>query len=572
MQSRSNGLGDGPARLDWLRCHFRMKTAVHSGVRHAGRVAALSLVLLFCQTVWPQAAAPKAATAPAPPEAPKDTLGRDTPRGAVLGFLNAARKGNAEVAALYLNTSLRGPDAATLARQLAVVLNRRLPPRLGQISDKPEGSVPDPLKPDEDLVGSISTANGLLDIMVERVDRGKAGKVWLFSRKTLSEIPVAFQELDTPPLEEILPQFMVKRVANIPIFEFLAIFVGLPLLYLLLGLLNRILGLAVGALRRRLRRNRDLKNPQILSPPVRLLLLALTIRWVITRVSLPLLARQFWSTVVLMIAVAACMWLLMLLNGRVERYIVGRGPTLSGSAAVLRLFRRLIDGLILFGGLIFTLYHFDVNLTAALAGLGVGGIAVALAAQKTLENLIAGVSLIADQAVHVGDFMNLGDVQGTVEEVGLRSTRIRTPDRTVVTLPNAQIANIKLETVSARDKFWFHPVLSLRYETTAAQLSSVVSGVHGLLSEHRRLDTESVRVRFFRLGPSSLDVDIFAYVFARDWNDFLEIQEQLLLGIMDIVQKAGTGIALPSQTLYLAADSSSNERTQPIQMVRTARN
>jgi MscS family membrane protein len=217
MQSRSNGLGDGPARLDWLRCHFRMKTSVHSDIRHAGRVVLLSLLLLFCKRAWPQAVAPKATTAPAPPEAPKDTLGRDTPRGAVLAFLNAARKGNAELAALYLNTSLRGPEAATLARQLAVVLNRRLPPRLGQISDKPEGSAPDPLRPDEDLVGSISTAKGQLDIMVERVDRGKAGKVWLFSRKTLSEIPVAFQELDTPPLEEILPQFMVKRVANIPI-------------------------------------------------------------------------------------------------------------------------------------------------------------------------------------------------------------------------------------------------------------------------------------------------------------------------------------------------------------------
>jgi small-conductance mechanosensitive channel len=101
----------------------------------------------------------------------------------------------------------------------------------------------------------------------------------------------------------------------------------------------------------------------------------------------------------------------------------------------LRLVRRLIDGLILFAGLLFTLHHFGINLTATLAGLGVGGIAVALAAQKTLENVIAGVFLIADQAVRVGDVLSLGDVQGTVEELGLRSTRIRTIDRTVVSLP-----------------------------------------------------------------------------------------------------------------------------------------
>jgi MscS family membrane protein len=222
----------------------------------------------------------------------------------------------------------------------------------------------------------------------------------------------------------------------------------------------------------------------------------------------------------------------------------------------LRLVRRLIDGLVLFGGLLFTLNTFGINLTATLAGLGVGGIAVALAAQKTLENIIAGVSLIADQAVRVGDTLNLGDVQGTVEEVGLRSTRIRTVDRTVVSLPNGQIANMKLETLSARDRFWFHPVVGLRYKTTPAQLRSVMAGIRNMLSQHPSVDSTSVRVRFVRFGASSLDVDIFAYMFADDWNNFLEIQEELLFSIMDTIQKAGTGIAFPPQTLFLAADTS----------------
>jgi MscS family membrane protein len=210
-----------------------------------------------------------------------------------------------------------------------------------------------------------------------------------------------------------------------------------------------------------------------------------------------------------------------------------------------------MDGIVLFSGLLFTLYHFGINLTATLAGLGVGGIAVALAAQKTLENVIAGVSLIVDQAVHVGDFLNLGDIQGTVVEVGLRSTSIRTVDRTVVSLPNAQIANMRLETLSVRDKFLFHPVVGLLYQTTPVQLHSFMAGVRSLLNEHANVDSISVRVRFVRFGASSLEVDIFAYVFAHDWNNFLEIQEELLFGIMDIVRKAGAEIALPSQTLYL---------------------
>jgi MscS family membrane protein len=482
----------------------------------------------------------------------------------VLGLLSAARKGNAELAALYLNTSLRGADAADLARQLADVIDRRLPARLDQISDRPEGSVPDPLKPDEDLIGVIETANGDLDILVERVDRGKAGKVWLFSRKTLALIPNVFQELNANAPEKILPNFMVAtRVADIPIFEWLAVFVGMPFLYLLTGVLNRIISLAAGALRRRLGGNAEVQNPQILPPPIRLLLLAIVIRWLVSKIPLPLLARQFWSTATLMITVVACMWLLMILNSWGERLLVGRRRSLSGSASALRLVRRVIDGLILFTGLLFTLSHFGVDLTAALAGLGVGGIAVALAAQKTLENIIAGVSLIADQAVRVGDTLNLGDIQGTVEEVGLRSTRIRTADRTVVSLPNGQIANMKLETLSARDRILFHPVVGLRYETTPVQLRSAMAGISDLLCEHAGVDSASVRVRFVRFGASSLDVDVFAYVFGDDWNNFLKIQEELLLGIMNIVQKAGTDIAFPSQTLYLVADPSS-KRTQAI--------
>jgi len=515
---------------------------------------AVSVLLLLSAAMWAQVAVPKAPAAEAQPEIPKDTLGRSDPRGAVLGFLNAARKGNAEISVLYLNTPLRGQEAEDLARQLAIVLNRRLPARLNSLSDKPEGSIPDPLRPDEDLVGTIPTANGDLDILVERVDRGKLGKIWLFSRETLKTIPDVFPELTTATVDKILPEFLVKnRLAEIPIFEWLALFGGMPFLYALTGLVDRILGLVVGAFRRHLLRNTNQQNSRILPPPLRLLLLAVTIRWLLSTVGLPLLARQFWSTMALVISIAACVWLLILVNGWGERYLVERRPSLSGSAAVLRLIRRVIDGVILFAGLMFTLYHFGINPAAALTGLGVGGIAVALAAQKTLENVIAGISMIADQVVHVGDALKVGDIVGTVEEVGLRSTRIRTTDRTLVCVPNGQIANMSLENFSARDRFWFHPMVGLRYETTSLQMRSVTAELHKLLITHPSLDSSSVRVRFLRLGPSSLDVEIFAYLFARDWNHFLEIQENLLLRVMEIIQQAGAEIAFPSQTTYLAA-------------------
>ncbi len=523
------------------------------------------LLLLFSPVVWSQATGTKTLPSAAQPEAPKDTLGRTTPRGTVFGFISASRKGNAEIAALYLNTPLRGGDAVVLSRQLATVLDRRLPARLNLISDVPEGSIPDPLRPDEDVIGTIVTAEGSLDIVVERVDRGKAGKVWLFSRKTLAAIPGVFEEVSTSPLEDLLPEFLVRTtVAAIPLFEWLAVFIGLPVLYIFTGLLNKLIGWSAGALRRRLGHNAALKNPPILPVPARLLLLALIIRIVLSSVALPLLARQFWSILTLVIAVLGCIWCVLLLNGSAERYVLKRRPSMSASASVLRLGRRLIDGIVLFAGLLFMLYHFGVNVTAALAGLGVGGIAVALAAQKTLENVIGGVSLIADHAVRVGDLLNVDNVQGTVEEVGLRSTRIRTPDRTLVILPNGQIANMRLETISVRDKFWFHPVIRLRFETTPHQLRLVLDDIRDLLSQNPDIDPSSVRVRFIRLGSFSLDIDLFAYVAAPDWNGFLEIQEKLLVAIMEIVEEAGTGIAFPSRRISLGPDQSEKNPQGPV--------
>jgi MscS family membrane protein len=519
----------------------------------------IALLLLPSSAVLGQLAAPTPKTTEATQEPAPDPLGRNTPRGAILSFLSVARSGNAQVAALYLSTSLRGADAENLAHQLAVVLNRRLPARLNEVSDKPEGSLRDPLRPDEDIIGTISTSKGDLDIMVERIDRGKAGRVWLFSRKTLNSIPNVFEELSTPPVEEFLPGFLVRtQLADIPVFEWLALFVGVPFLYLLTVLLNSLIGVGIGAFRRHLFGNPSLQNPQVLPAPIRLLLVALVIRWLLSRVGLPLLARQFWSTFVLMLVIAGCAWLVMLVNRWGERYLVRRRPSMSGSAAVLRLIRRVTNGLVFFAALLFALHRFGINPTAALAGLGVGGIAVALAAQKTLENVIAGVSLIADQAVRVGDTLKLGDLLGTVEDVGLRSTRIRTPDRTVISVPNGQIANMSLETLSGRDKFWFHPVLALRYETNPEQLHSIIIGIRTLLLQHPNVDLSTVRVNFLRINTFSLDLDIVAYVLVRDWPDFFQIQEELLLNIMNIVKQEGAAIAFPSQTMYLVAPGSDN--------------
>jgi MscS family membrane protein len=229
---------------------------------------------------------------------------------------------------------------------------------------------------------------------------------------------------------------------------------------------------------------------------------------------------------------------------------------------MLRLVHRVADLLVIFVGLLVALHYIGVNPTAELAGIGIGGIAVALAAQKTLENLISGVSLIFDRAVRVGDIIKVGETQGTVEDVGLRSTRIRTVDRTVITVPNGQIGNMIIEDISSRDKFWFHPILSLRSDATSSQIQTVLDGIRSVLNESQRLQFDSVRVRFLRLGPASLDVEVFAYVLASDWNEFLEIQEKLLMCILECIESSGVRFAFPLQTVVATASAAEQAITQ----------
>jgi MscS family membrane protein len=276
--------------------------------------------------------------------------------------------------------------------------------------------------------------------------------------------------------KNILPDFLVTtRFVRIPLYEWLAVLVGVPLTYYFTVVLNRLLRRLIGVVRRRLYRKPELRNPEILPLPIRLLFLALIVHLITSKVGLPLLARQLWSASAAVVTIIAGVWLLILFSRWGEDYwrrrLISRNRT--GTAVVLRLARRLVDLLIILGGFVVTLRLFRANATATLTGLGAGGIAVALAAQKTLENVIGGVPLIFDQA-RVGDTVRVGATQGIVEEIGMRSTRIRTSDRTVVSVPNGQIANMTLENLSSRDKFWFHPILPLRYGTTSPQMRAVL--------------------------------------------------------------------------------------------------
>jgi len=188
------------------------------------------------------------------------------------------------------------------------------------------------------------------------------------------------------------------------------------------------------------------------------------------------------------------------------------------------------------------------------AGLGVGGLAIALAAQPTIENLIGGLSLFADKPVRVGDLCKCGTDEGTVEAIGLRSTRIRGTDRTLTTIPNATLSKMAIANLAERDRILIQSIVSIRYETSLDQLRFLLNSILKLLKNLPRIHADTARARLIGFGNSSLDIEIFAYALTRDRVEFLAIREDALLQIMALVEQSGTSFAFPSQTLYFSKD------------------
>jgi len=228
----------------------------------------------------------------------------------------------------------------------------------------------------------------------------------------------------------------------------------------------------------------------------------------------------------------------------------------GGKASMLAISMRIVSLVVAFWVLLEGVERLGLSVIPMLASLGVGGVAIALAVRPTLENLIGGFILFSDKPVRVGDFCRFGEQVGSVEKIGLRSTRIRTLEDTTVIVPNAEFAQLQLENISIRNKTLFRVTLGLRYETTSEQLRYVLANLREMLLGHPKVSVEeSLRVRFRRFGDYSLDIEIFAYLLTNVWPEYWAIREDLNLRIIDIVKEAGTGFAFPSQTAYFTQDS-----------------
>jgi MscS family membrane protein len=495
-----------------------------------------------------------------------DPYRRETPYGAFFGYMRAAQRGNWTLAGEYLQWPKSGRTSQdALARELKAVLDQRFVGDLEKLSRSPAGDLNDALTAELERVGQIENGDESFDLLLVRTTPVEGPPIWLVSSQSLREIPAAFKGLKGPTIDQDMPAVLRRPVGGLQLWQLLAFLLLIPTLY---GASRLFVGAAFRLLDRVFKRRPSWTRVRTgigrFRAPLAFLLALPLHRLCVSRLGLPLLNRYGYARLLMLAFIFGASWLLLRLvdffNLRATLNLIAEGATATSSLTIAR---RMLRGVVIAVAALFALASFGVNLTATLAGLGIGGVALAFAAQKSLENLFGGFVVLSDKIIRVGDTVRIGTAIGDIEDVTLYATRLRAFDRSVVTIPNGTLITAQIENWSRRDKFWFHPTLGLVYETTAEQMRAVLENLRARLESDLRVEKGTMRVRFVRLNSSSLDVEVFAYLLVPDYTTFLAAQEELLLMLLDVVEKAGTCLAFPSQTTYVAGESAPPLATRP---------
>jgi MscS family membrane protein len=488
---------------------------------------------------------------------PSDQLGRDTPYGTVYGFLQAAQSGDYSIAAQYLQMSpaRRQTEGDALAMKLNIALNHAFAGSL-RPSKQPEGTPQEDVPMDRQKLGTMSAGDVDADLELVRVTDSSAGKVWLISSNTLAKVPELYDQVEARQVESRLPRWMVThQFSGMPLWQWLALLLLIPVAaaaaWLLLVLLQIPLRWWAGKYG-----DAELAHWRSVSAPAWLLAGALVHRILASYLGVPLLPWHYYKQVTAVAVIVGTFWILW----RVIRWFLQRvrGRAFahghSGTGSLMLLGERMIKAVVFLIAMFLVLSVLGFNMSTALAGVGIVTLAVGFGAQKSIENLFGGVFVLGDEVIRVGDVCKFGDRTGTVEDIGLRSTRVRTEERTLLAIPNGTVATINVENLSRRDKILFKTVLGLHSDTLAENLRYVLKEIRGVLSNHEKIEKNTIRVRLTELAASSINVEVLCYVLTQDFDEFAAVREDLLLRVMSFVEDSGTSLASPSQTLYLSGD------------------
>ena len=520
---------------------------------------ALSLIALLCGLFaasssfgQPRPALPPPMAGPAPvaaasadssaPHEAGPVGGSDSPRRALERFLKSARAGNFEIAAAALFTVRTSSEEMNeLARKLQAVLDRRVPldpEHINKISDLPAGNTQDGM-PDDDEIGRVDMPLGTEAVRLHRRRSPDGTAQWVFSLDTVNRIESWYERLeDRWALDHLPNALLVTGLGGLLLWQWLA----LPVLFigaLLFGLfLARILRVAL-----RLAWRSELGGAIVERQlgPLRVLSTALLMRLLTQLLYLTAGAEENVRAACNVGLIAGFMFGLWrvaeVLSRRIQNseWLKAR-PTLVG---VMPLVHRLTEVGIWAAAVLWCLQELGYSVTGVLASLGLGGLAVALAAKNTLEHLLGGMTLSLDQPMRVGDLVKIGDVQGTVEQIGLRSTRIRTQDRSLVTIPNGKLSDMLIETLAARDRIRMNLVLNVQYTLKAQGLRDLREALLANIGKNASVHKERIRVHYINLSDTAATIEITCWITTNDQDQFLDVRHNLLLGLLEVVESFG---------------------------------
>ena len=501
-----------------------------------------------------------AAPPPAKPEqtAPIDPLGRETPRGAMMGLLEYSERDDYETAARYLQP-MPGEDKNLPQRAKEFrALEGKLKSNIGLLSNDPNGTAEPGLPPGQVRAGVLTVNGTTAEVILVRVNDPASGKIWLLSKETVSSIPKLYAQMksEAPTLaDRIVPAPLTRRLLGMSLAKWLGWLLSIPISWFLAWLLTFLLS-APERIRYRLRKLpfRPIWETRH-GMPLKCILAILLHCLFVYLLEPPLLYRVYYVRFMAALLMGCFLWLLSTITDRGYEQAVKRTRMQHGGGeSILILMQRLNRIVLSTIALVGALAILGVNVRTTLAGLGIGGLAIALAAQKTLENLIGGVSLLMDKALRVGDFCQIGDQLGTVEDIGLRSLKLRTLDQNLSVVPNGSLAQMQFQNMARRSKLLINQSFTLRIETQAQQLRFVLDRVQSMLDQHPAIESGSCRVRVMSFVGAAFQMELFAYGKTGDWTEFTTIRQNVILKIAEIVEASGTKFAAPTQLAYLSRD------------------
>jgi len=479
-----------------------------------------------------------------------DPFGRETPRGTITGFNQAVHRKDIVGAARYMQvTAAQRRNVEELGRELAELIDRYYAAPVTSLSHEPEGAVNDGLPLDREHV-VLTIAGNPVPIELVRVTDPQTGLIWLISSQTVAQVPALSRSPERTWLERVIPQRVVESTLfGVSLAQWVGLAATLVVPLSVLLLLSAVFLVVTrrsvtDATRRALLESGHAR----LRWPV-ILLITLGVHLVaMPSLGFSLTFRFAYSPFVLGVAVviaAWALWRLLALSVQHARTMAQRrGQT--NLRSLLFLAERVCKTFIVMVAIFAVLAIAGVDTTTALAGVGLGGVAVALGAQKSVENLLGGVFLLTDRALAVGDTCSISNRLGVVEDITMRSVRLRTIEQTLLSVPAGILSQSNVENFATRDKIPVQSTLRLQYGTTAGQLRRVLSDIRSLLIEHSDIETGTARIRLVDFGERAIDLELFAYVLTPDVPTFLAVREELLLTIATIVEASGTSFAQPT--------------------------